>query len=476
MTVRHSFRLSASRKRGRAVRMLARAGYACVAAACVWPISAAAQTANANWAPTPYPAHCVEAAKHYDALPKINIDSDYESPNEVVVNYTEFVDPETGEYAPGLANAVSALGGMVGYADKLKAAYEQAARDYWNHFDRTGRSDPALEKEYGYWKWRRGQFSREVAGIQGVGMASGSGAAQFLSNTLGGRFGVPSGVQNIDDSRDYDYVRYSQCTLEHGQTVEEAIEYEVLLDAIPGNVEAVSSWVEAMEIDRLSPQDKALLVNVMRERRKTDTGYDGTPHSGLSGSAEAVRAALDQAREGVSATLSAFLEFVNYGANSLETGKHSWRLAAPKYPGGSSFGAITREQYDWMAANSLYLYGIHPTKNGAQVGAEFFPGGYEQAGKCATGKLPEAARYMHDRLGPVMDKAAQEQTYNKEFCLEPAYRLRGSRNPLVPRQAENYACMGQDAWRLAMIACATGNPVGADEAIARALLSKYPAQ
>lgn len=219
-----------------------------------------------------------------------------------------------------------------------------------------------------------------------------------------------------------------------------------------------------------------MLVSIMRERREAATSYDGMPKSGLSGSAERVREALAEARAGIAVPLSAFLEFLQFGAQQIERGKHSTRLAAPRHPGGSGSTEMTEEQYDHLAASSLYIYGVHPTRSSSEIAAEYFPNGYAEAGRCAIGKLPEAARYMYRELGPVMERAAKEQSISKEFCVESTRRYRVPRHPLISWQAQNYACMGQDAWRLSMIACASGKPVGADAEIARTFLSKYPSR
>ncbi|WP_416305354.1 hypothetical protein [Neptunicella sp. SCSIO 80796] len=431
--------------------------------------------ANAqNWSPSPYPPYCHADAKEYGNLPSISIDPNYDSPNEVIVNYRALTD-EDGEQRQDLGQAVNALGSMVSYAKQLEMAYNKAASNYWDHFDHTGQSDPALEQEYGYWIWRRGRFSGEVAAIKGVGYQTGAGAATFIANILGGTFGTPFQVHSLQDAVRYDYIKFSQCTLKHAQTLDDALKYETILDAYPYEAEYIYHHFERMGIRELKPDEKQTLLFAMRERRKTNIDGNGRPTTGLFADKEAVRKAIASAGSGRTPGHIAFIEFLEFGVSMLNSRHQSTELGAPKNVDGKP-GAwgMSDDKYNQLSRGMLFIYFRHPSKAWNQVEKEIFPNGYVQAATCAPSRLTEAADFLYQKIGSLIDEAAKEQTLDTAFCIEPRSRLRGRRPPMMTWQQEAKACMGHDAWRLAMIACATGQQVGADPDINQALLYKYP--
>ena len=417
-----------------------------------------------EWRPAPYPAHCSEGAKSYETLPVVNIVPNYTSPNEVVSNYRALTDDD-GQERQDLGQALNAFGGALGYAKQLQTSYDKAALEFWDYFDRTGKSDTALEKEYGYWLWRRGRFQGEMAEIQGVAYQSGSGAASSLGNTLGSAFAVPFEVNNREEAIRYDYIKFSECTLEHAQTLDDAIKYEVILDQYPADPAYIDANFKRMGITELSEEEKEILLVAMRERRKTNVDYNGRPSTGLFGDKEAVRRVIARQANNRTAGHNAFIEFLEQAAKTNEL-SFSVELGAPKK-------SLPDQKYNQQAAGILFAYFKHPTKYAQDVLLELFPNGFVSAAECAPDKLTDAADFLYAEIGPLIDKAATERSYPTEFCVRSSTKLRGRRPPGMTWEQEGKACIGHDAWRLAMFSCATGQSVGADPDLNQALLYKY---
>ncbi|KCZ90022.1 hypothetical protein HJO_13771 [Hyphomonas johnsonii MHS-2] len=128
------------------------------------------------------------------------------------------------------------------YASQRAHAYESAASAYWRSFDRSGRSDTTLSKEYAYWIIARYLHNREVASI---GSFAGGRMGQVMNRMGNMSFVDPEGVPSRIDSsrdleayltavRDFDYLRLSQCTVAIHETIDDKLDHMGLLSETIG--------------------------------------------------------------------------------------------------------------------------------------------------------------------------------------------------------------------------------------------------
>lgn len=431
------------------------------------------------FSPGSYPAYCSEVAKDYKNLPNVTPDASYVSPNEVIFNYSPHDVGDAESMADHASNALSSFGQMTSYAGALKTQFDKAAKAYWMSFDRTGAAPEDVTLEYGYWLKRREVFGQEVEFLN----APGQGAANFVGDTLTKIFSPPSRVNHDDpnysywqQSVAYDYYAYSNCTLKHASTVETAIEYELFLDAVPTRVGELPRILSDVNLSRFSADDKLILLNAMRLQRKQDTRKAQYAYSGVSSYSGAL-ALLEKAKAGEAPGLTALLQYAKNEVITARSGRTSTGLGSPGSVNAESEYLRPRpEHYNRHAEESLFTWKVHPQKGWSAIKSQYFASGYTQAGECALDKVEDAVRYMYTRMPQTIENAAQNQVYPKQFCVNPrggSLVVKGK--PVTHHQRQvGYACMGHDAWRLAMFACASGQPVGQPSAIANEILAKYP--
>ncbi|MEM7570263.1 MAG: hypothetical protein AAF337_10750, partial [Pseudomonadota bacterium] len=210
-----------------------------------------------------YPGYCAERAKDITQMPKLQRIEGYQSEREPVINYTQ---TDGTELIDNISNAFQSLGAMTGYATSMRDAYEDAAKSFWDSYDRTGQIDPGKQMEYAYWIWRRERFEAEISQLS-PGFSSPTGTLKFLSDTLSGIFYSPARVDTLEHAVAYDYYKYGTCQPKRDPNVDNAIAYERFLDLAPHNTADLANELPWLNLAAFSQQEKEDLVFVMRRNR-----------------------------------------------------------------------------------------------------------------------------------------------------------------------------------------------------------------
>lgn len=462
--------------------------------AAVFAVSTAAG-ANAHaqspdsWSPGQYPSYCSAAAKNYAALPALTRDKSYQSPDEPVVNYNR-IDSDEPSVMNEVSNAVNAFGSMVAYGGAMATAYDKAAKAYWAHFDRTGTVDPALEREYAYWVWRRWRFSDEVGSIRAGYYQTGAGAAKFLADSLGSTFATPKGAGTMKAAQLYDWNKYSACTLKHAETIDGALEYEIFLDNYPEFPERIPYVLEKIGADSLTDEQKKNLVLAMRRAREFSNF--STPHSGLDASRETALDMIASVSAGTSAALTDFINTLDWRRKDAIYKKDPYALFGKN--GGVEYSMSIRGAASGVAKENTHRAamiaavfmgqteqsfppGLTPAAyqawlDGGPAPAQFSAMSVEDAGMCALERWEEGARYVYAQGPELVEAAAEEKVFLDEYCTKS--KPGNYRSPANRAASQKKICLGDDAYRAAFWACLSGKPVEAASSMVAQRLSYYP--
>lgn len=448
--------------------------------------STAGSSAPPAWTPGHYPDYCAPAVRSYATLPVLKRDNNYQSPDEPVVNYNR-VDSDEPSVMNEVANAVNAFGSMVGYGGAMATAYEKAAKAYWAHLDRNGTSDPALEREYAYWIWRRGRFSQEIAAMRGVYYQTGAGAAKFLADSVGSTFPTPNGVEDLKSAQIYDWNKYSACTLKNAETVDAALEYEIFLDSYPHNLENIPYAKDQIGVASFTVDQKKKLVVAMRQRRKF-SNYS-PPHSGVGASREKALEAIASVGSGASAALADFLETFGWRRDEAKRRNEPYSLFTVN--GGAEYSrsvmraaGMTNDGRAHLIAGVFMGQDANSFPPGLTVDAyqRWVKGGpapagfsampVEDAAMCAVERWDEGARYVYAQIPDVVDALAEEKVFLDEYCTtSKAANYRSAANRAA---SQSKICLGDEAYRAAFWSCLSGKPVEAAKSMIDRRLSFYP--
>jgi hypothetical protein len=445
--------------------------------------------AQESWSPGQYPAYCSAAAKNYKALPALTRDKSYQSPDEPVLNYNR-IDSDEPSVMNEVSNAVNAFGSMVGYAGAMANAYDKAAKAYWAHFDRTGTVDPDLEREYAYWVWRRWRFSDEVGAIRAGYYQTGAGAAKFLADSLGSTFATPQGAGNMKTAQLYDWNKYSECSLKNAETLDAALEYEIFLDNYPEFVERVPYVQEEIGAGSLTDEQKGKLVIAMRQAREYSTF--NPPKSGLGASREQALEMIASVSAGTSAVLSDFIETLGWRRDDAVYKKDPYALFGKN--GGVDYSMSIKGAASGVAKENTHraamIAGVFMGQNeqsfppgltqaaykawldGGPAPAQFSAMPVQDAAMCALERWEDGARYVYEQAPEIVEAAAEEKVFLDEYCtMSKAANYRSAANRAASRTK---ICLGDDAYRAAFWACASGKPLDAAQSMIAQRLSFYP--
>lgn len=427
-----------------------------------------------NFPPAPYPEYCHASVRSYEGLPSLERSPDYVSPNETVVNYTE-VEGEGLESA--ISNAVNSFGSMNAYAGQMAQAYENAAQAYWREIDRKGDASPQVRNEYAYWIWRRFRFNGEISTMRAIYLQTGAGAAKFLADRLNAVFPVPNDVRDHKTAQIYDYVKYSDCTPAHAQTLDGAIRYEIFLDNYPDLLDRMDWVEEQMDFARFTDEQKRVALQLMRQNRKFSTSYP--PRSGMDMRHDKVLEAIEAASPSTPPALADFLTTFEYArAKALGSGNYMTLLtdfgdaAHQRTLRGS---IVVRAFVDQTAESLPDGVTLNEWRSWSQGGAApepFTAMDAQQAALCAVEKFNDGARYLYSRMSPVFDELAEEKEFLNEYCTQS--KPKNYKSAYNRQRSIKKICLGEDAYRVAFFSCLTGKPIGQLKSMADILIARYP--
>ncbi len=444
-----------------------------------------AQAADA-WTAGKYPSHCATAVKHFSSLPALTRDKSYQSPEEPVVNYNR-IESDEPSVMNEVSNAVNAFGSMVAYGGAMAKSYDKAAKAYWGHLDRTGRADPALEREYAYWVWRRWRFDDEVGAIRAGYFQTGAGAAKFLADSLGSTFTVPKYVDDLNTAQIYDWNKYSDCSLKNADTIDGALAYEIFLDNYPNYLGRVAHIQEQIGVNSLTDDQKKSLVVAMRQAREFSSYVP--PKSGIGASREQALEMIASVSSGASAVLSDFIDTLAWRRDRAKQRSDPYELFGKN--GGSDYsmtirraggrtndpnahllGGVFMGQSEQSFPPGLTAAAYQAWLKGGAAPAGFSAMSVEEAAMCALDRFEEGAQLVYQLAPEIMEAASREKVFLEEYCTtSKGANYRSAANRAASRTK---ICLGDDAYRAAFWACLSGGSIESGKSMLEQRLSYYP--
>jgi hypothetical protein len=306
------------------------------------------------------------------------------------------------------------------------------------------------------------RFQGEASELQMLYLSTGAGAFKFLGDTVGSLFPVPRLVDDQKSAQIYDYVKLSECTPIHAQSLDTALEYEIFLDYYPKHLDRVS-WVEdKMELASFSDNEKRALLQAMRENRRLSV--DDPPRSGIRKSREGALEVIDRIKTGVPAPLADFID--TYSADrdrAIDTNSYRALLAQfgdTAYRRAQSDNFIYRmfsDQRRTSLPQNVTIESIQDWAEGGRAPTAFAAMSAQDAAMCAVKRWDAAAHYMFDRIPDAVERLNAAVRGRRDLGMEPADDAYCTD---VGFRKTKIVCLGETAFKIAYFSCLTNKPIG----------------